>query len=375
MVCIALFKGYGASPGNIKYAGDLYDSVLKPIYDLNDEPLVSANEFEQGARHGGMYELHWFSEEGPQFEIIPFDQGIPLWSNDIRPKLLGFIWYRKIGESEYADYLDKDFIYRYEKIKGTWTALPEEKHGYRTVPVNCGPFQAEWKNLFDHALTLIDLKDKLLSQDVANEGERFNAAILVLKKRLSNAPDESGLTDADKVKMWKILDGSEDPANEAAFITRDIPTDFIEMALKVVNEDITKALQIIDAYDENFAGASGEAQKWRLLPMMYRFNSIKPYFLKFLQNRAKMICGHILVNVPFEGLDITIQADLPINQADIIRSAVELSTLTSKETALAYLPANILPNGVKAEMKLVKKSAPSTGLTLDDVDDEEDTQE
>jgi len=142
------------------------------------------------------------------------------------------------------------------------------------------------------------------------------------------------------------------------------------MALKVVNEDITKALQIIDVYDENFAGASGEAQKWRLLPMMYRFNSIKPYFLKFLQNRAKLICGHILVNEPFEGLDITIQADLPINQADIIRSAVELSALTSKETALAYLPANILPDGVEAEMEKIAESAPSVGLDL--VNEEEE---
>ena len=50
---------------------------------------------------------------------------------------------------------------------------------------------------------------------------------------------------------------------------------------------------------------------------------------------------------------------MPINQADIIKSAVELSTITSKETALRYLPASILPDGVEDELEKIEESKPN----------------
>lgn len=361
---VALLKGYSARPGNIQYSdldGDTYENTLRPIFNNQDEELITANEFEQGCKHGGMFELHWFMDGEPQFDLIPYSQAIPIWSSDLRPKLLGFIWHRLSGDIELANVYDSEKVYYFELKGNKWELIAEELHGYGVVPVNAGPFQNGWRNLFDHVLPLVDLADRLISQDVANEAERFNSALLVIKNRLSTALDSDGLSDVDKVKLWRILDGSEDPKNEAAFITRDIPTDFIDFAFKTVDRLIYEGLQMPNPNDDNFATASGVAQRFKLLSMEYLFASIEPYFVKFLQNRIKMICNHVLIRKPWDTVQINIIKNLPANEPELVKMAIDLSAITSRETALRALPKSLVPDLVK-ELETIKADSESASM-------------
>jgi SPP1 family phage portal protein len=369
---VALIKGYMAKPGNIVYQGSYYDSTLQPIYDYNDEQLTTADELEDCLIHGVCYELHWMDESSiKQFYPVPVEQGMPIFSDSLKPELIGFIWHRVLSDkSEIATYYDATTKYDFTKekdAKAEWKTGDESPHGYGVVPINIGKIDRDYRNLFDHVLPLIDLYDKLISEDVGNELQRFNNAIMLMAERIdTTSTDDDGRTMVDRLKEMRLIDGlspdGSDVRGKVAFATRDVPTAFLEFSAKQVERLIYEMLMIVNPNDDSFATASGIAQAYKLLAMEYLCAGIESYFSRFLQNRIKIISGLTSeLGDSTDGMDevtIEFKRNLPHNLAEIADVMSKLNGLVSEETLIGLLPNSLVPD-IEAELKRKAESVAS----------------
>lgn len=350
---VSLIKGYMAKPGNISYSGDYYNSTLKSIFDENDEELTTSDELEDCLIHGVCYELHWITDGVKQFYPVPVSQGLPIFSDDLKPVLEGFVWYRMgSDDAELATYYDAQVVQEFFKPKkGSWTTQGDYPHGYGQVPVNVGRIDREYRNIFDHCIPLIDLYDRLISEDVGNELERFNAAILAMAERIdATSTDDSGRTMIDRLKELRVIDGlgEGNVRDKIGFITRDIPTAFIEFAAGQVERLIYEMLMIVNPNDDNFAAASGVAQAYKLLAMEYLCAGIEAYFSRFLQKRIQLIAGISgeLGDVTDGANEVTIafHRNLPHNLAETAETMAKLKGQISDRTLIGLLPKSIVPD-------------------------------
>jgi SPP1 family phage portal protein len=381
---VAMIKGYMAKPGNIVYTGEYYTSTLAEIYNANDEEIITANEFEDALVHGSCYELHWMTEGVKYFYPVPVEQGCPVYSDDLKPKLIAFVWHRVLeDETEiatcYDDTYAQDFVYSSQAGKKTWIAQEPQPHGYGVVPVNVGQIDRDKRNLFDHVLPLIDLYDKLMSEDIGNELERFNAAIMLMANRIdATSTDETGRTMVDRLKELRLLDGvaedGTDVRNKVAFVGRDIPTAFISFASTQIERLIYEMLMIVNPNDDNFATASGVAQAYKLLGMEYLCASIESYFGMFLQNRIKIISG---IDSTINGtsgvndVSISFKRNLPHNLTEIADNIAKLTGLVSTETLLKMLPTSVVPD-IEEELERIEASKPETPFSAPEIADQDE---
>lgn len=381
---VSLYSGYMARPGTVTYSGEFYDTVLKPIFNGNDEELVSAQEFEQALIHGECFELHWAEDNGTElnFYPVPVSQGIPIYSNDLKPELEMFIWYRtRADKKELANVYDDMTIQFWARVVGgEWIMTAETPHAYGEVPVNVGRISSDCSNLFDHMLPLIDLYDKLISGEVANEAQRYSAALLMFAEKFDDVTeDETGRTMVDRIRELRLLDGmGDDPGKKAAYLTRDIPVAFIEFCMVTVERLIYETLPMFNPNDDSFAAASGVAQEYKLLAFEYKCAQIETYWSRFLQNRIYMINGVInglgTKTEGYEDVNIKFTRNLPRNLAELADTTAKLKGTLSDQTILTLFPSYIVPS-VKQEMLRLKGEMPTDSFDIVESEVEKDGEE
>lgn len=357
---IKLAKGYFAKVGNITYTSPTlegekgwFEENLANTYDKNNEEMQTACMFEDGLAYGEAWELHWFDKEsGFHFTVLPVDQCIPIWSDDIIPELIGFIWHRKAGDIERATYYDEKGYTEYVKEKDDWKENTEKSglHLYGRVPVLRATIDRDGRNLFDHCLPLMDFYDKMASM-VANEHEKFAESILLLRDAIDGVTkDESGLTAVDKVNLWRIMDKlGDNVASAAAYLERNVNDTFIQNTLDRLERLIYEMLCLFNPNDDAFATASGIAQAYKLLGFELAVADMESYFSQFLQARIKLIANHKSgrVKKPEEADFVTIHLarNLPF---DIERMATVATILSggkqvlSRETILKMFPSTMI---------------------------------
>ena len=113
---------------------------------------------------------------------------------------------------------------------------------------------------------VLDMYSKIISM-VGNEHEKFSEAILLLRDKIDNITvDENGLTDADKVAQWRILDGLGDNVNTAAaYLAKNVNDTFINNTLDRYERLMYEMLCLFNPNDDSFATGSGIAQAYKLL--------------------------------------------------------------------------------------------------------------
>jgi SPP1 family phage portal protein len=365
---VKLVKGYFAKVGNITYEDKAgwFEKTMAPIYDENDEELETAAIFEDSITYGSGFELNWWTKEDKfQFAPIPVDQAIPIYSDDLKPKMVAFVWYRCTqGEDELATWYDDKEYQEYVKTKDKdWTLIPGRSgpHLYGRVPILEANTDRDKRNLFDPVLPLIDAYDKL-SSEVANEHEKFAQSILLLRNTLDTIhADENGLTDADKVALFRVLDKLGDNVKDSAsYLERNVNDTFIDNTFNRWERLIYEMLCIFNPNDESFATASGVAQAYKLLGFELMVADIESYFSTFLQARIKLIAGHSLSGAKEGDADqvvIKFRRNLPFDLAGMADIAAKLKGLVSDETLLKLFPATVIDD-VDAELQRIKDEAP-----------------
>jgi SPP1 family phage portal protein len=355
---IQFILGYMFKPGNITYTGPYYDSTLKDIYDANEEELLNAEHAKTALIAGYSYEAHWTEDGQERFARVPAEQGIMVKSDDIVPRDIAFIrhWI-DIDRIHHVWVYDDSKVTIYSGNGGALVFEKEYDHGYKSVPVLEIPISDDLSNLFDHVLPLVDLMDKGLSEDIANEMQRLaNSYLLMANDIDSTTKDDNGETDVDKIKRTKIFSNlRDDVTRSVAFLTKNLNPEFINTALDRIERLIYDMIGVPNPGDETFANAvSGTALAYRLLPFEYLCASIEVYFTRFLQRRIRLI-GALDSTIngtdsAVADIDIKWARNLPMNHTEMIENAVKLSAILSKRSVLEYLPSDIVPD-VENELK------------------------
>jgi SPP1 family phage portal protein len=368
--------GYMAKPGLIQYEGDEYEEYLKPIFDQNEEPIITQNLFKKACIHGISFEVHWMENGQDQFAIIPTEQGIPVYSNDIRPKLVEFIWLKKIDDKEMAIVYGPDTVDTWAKSK-SWEIIDSEPHGYGKVPVVIYTINYDKENLFDHVRDLQDLYDRLLSQDISNEASRYQSAILAMAERIDSTPDENGFSMVDKLKQIGVIDGlgSEQPVqSKIGFITKDVPTNFIQLSLSTAKNDFWNCLGMPNPdQQDGSAETSGYALVIKNMAFEYQCSSIEGNFIRGLQDRVRLIAGHVLNS--FDGTKISIKMgrNTPFDLQQNAIVAAQLMGLWDKQALLDLFPPTVLSDEAKERiLGAVEEQAEATRMFNDALEPEDE---
>ena len=368
--------GYMAKPGLIQYEGDEYEQFLKPIFDQNEDPIITQNLFKKACIHGMSFEVHWMEDGQDQFAIVPTEQGIPVYGDDIRPKLIEFIWLKKIDDKEIAVVYGPDSVDTWTKEKG-WTIVESEPHGYGKVPIVIYTINYDKENLFDHCRDMVDLYDRLLSQDISNEAARYQAAILAMAERIDTTPDENGFSMVDKLKQIGVIDGlgSEQPVqSKIGFITKDVPTGFIQLALTTTKNLIYEMLGIPNPDQQNGSSeTSGYAMALKNMTFEFLCSSIEGNFIRGLQDRIRLIGGHVLNN--FDGTTISIKMgrNTPFDLQQNAIVAAQLMGLWDKQALLGLFPPTVLSDEAKERiLGAIEEQAEANRMFNDALEPEED---
>jgi len=349
--------------------GDYVSDVLKPIFDSNDEGLTTHEEFGTACAHGLAYEYHYTKDGEARFVEVPPEQCIAIWDDQLPPMLKGMIRYYGTtdGETEtkHATVYDAAEIAYYEgKGYDTLIETKREAHAYAEVPWAIGKINRRGENLFDHVLSIIDFRDRIVSEDYANEAQRFSNSYLLLRDRLSTELDELGLNEADKLRVTRTFEGlGEDVTKAVAFLVKNIPIDFIKNADELFERLSYDMMMLFDNKDMATTGEiSGIALAYKLLPFEYASATYEAYFSRFLQWRIRLI-QNVTGNLKAKPQDrpqvsIRFTRNLPFD----MQSAVEMYSKVAGASlpiriALKLFPPSLIPDIEEVAQEIERDSA------------------
>lgn len=374
---VKFIAGYMAKPGNIVYSGDFYDERLSDVYNACEESILTAEEMTTALIHGRAYELHWFDGSEPRFAEVPVGQSIMIYSDDLgifaKPRYFIRHW-RDSMFSTRADVYDSSTVQHWIGDGVSWKLESEELHGYKSVPVVEFTIDRDKANLFDHVLPIVDVLDKGVSEDIADELQRFANAYLLMAERIDDSQGTDGLTDVDRSKGVKVFDNLRDAVKtKVDFLTKNINPEFINSALDRLERLTYELMSIPNPSDDTFAASSGIALAYKLVPLEYLCTNIETYFSRGLQQRIRLISSLDATINGGDGVDevsISFHRNLPFDLSTMADVAMKLKGILSDEAILKLFPATIVPD-IEKELERLSISAPE--MTIDDNSQNDET--
>lgn len=360
---VGFVSGYMAKPGNIRYQGEFYEQTLKPIYNTCEEQLLNAELLTSCLKHGCAYTVHWNDGSNQYFAECPTEQSYMIYNDKLgifaEPEYFLRIW--RDGEHNYVDVWDSLNYIKYEYAGKAFMTLETKPHGYRQVPVVEYKINPDKANLYDHVCALIDILDKGVSEDLANELQRLASSYLLLANDIDGSTtDENGETEVDKIKRTKIFANlREDVSRQVAFLTKNLDPSFINSALDRLERLVYELIGIPNPSDDTFAASSGIALAYKLVPLEYLATTIEAYFTRGLQKRIRLISdGDYTINGNKEAQEVQISwtRNLPFDLESISRVAMALKGILSDETILKLFPTQIVSDVEEELEKIAKQS-------------------
>jgi SPP1 family phage portal protein len=368
---IRFVTGYMAKPGQIVYSSEdgYADTTLMPIFDTNDEQLLTQELFETALTHGEAWEYHYTQDGEKRFVEVPYGQCVPIWNNELPPKLVGMIRYYKEKDEEGGDkaevyFYDGTSITKYEgKDFNSLELSVESEHAYGEVPFVQYKISRDCSNLFDCVLPLIDEFDRVVSEDHANEARRFANSYLLLRNRLNTERDEEGKTELDRLKETRTFEDLGENVNTAvSFLTKNIPIEFIKNTTETFERLIYDMMQIINPNNVADTGEiSGVALAYKLLQFEYFCASCEAYFSRGLQWRIRLI-QNVSGNMKAKPqdrpqVDILFRRNLPFDMQSAVDQFTKLSGKElPTEIALKVFPADFIPDPAQTAKEMDDKA-------------------
>lgn len=384
------YTGYMAKPGNIKQAGigesDTFNENLQRIFKKNNEKLVTTEEFKTAVSLGDSFEIHWFDGDVPRFKNVSPEKVIPIYSDTLDEELESAIYYYTT-----TDILTKNITYNvivYEKDSYTEYISQEgwaegegttEKHSYGSVPVIhyhvnppaigslennefYTPYFKYYPAIFEKVKKLIDANDRVLSEDVLDELQRFASAYLKIRGLLYDdvQRDKDGRTDEDKVKSDRIIHLCES-TGDAEFLTKEIDSNFLEFSFNRVEKLVYKICNMVDFSDPKAIQDSGYAFRLQLLSMEFAAITYEIYFTLGLQKRIELLKNITaltkdsrLILDPEVEVNINWIRNIPVELEKLINNISTLARegLISEKTAIEQIPSEIIPDPVEELKRL-----------------------
>jgi len=292
---------------------EAYVKELQKTYNLNNEHIKTSRGFRNSCIFGMSYEVLYIDgmidtestsvKAEPKFFVADPREIILLYDYSPEPKpKMGIRFYRitddtKKVEVYYADRVEFYTMTRSSNDMSQWILTPDiikpmAVNFYGAVPIVPYYFGDEMMGVIRTVLGLIDALDVLYS-DSMNEFDRFAFAYLIMKK--------FGLTDPVKMKTPGVFSNAlanlkrsrifeHVPADaDIKFLTKDIPTGFIQFMKDALREQIHVQSHVPDFTSDKMAGASGRAIKRLLFDFENLISSTDADFDVGLIERIRLI--------------------------------------------------------------------------------------
>lgn len=353
-----IVTGYMGKPNTITYKSnnETYEETLNKIFKETDEPLKTNALIANQSKFGIAFEYVYIDENNmPAIAVVPPKEILPVYesinNDDIWCCLRAVYEKEENTECYYTLFIFyKTFIEVYSVIETSGSpdiqiAFVEEiPHFFAEVPI-----VGYWNNYeamadFEPVKSLIDSYD-LLNSDAINETERFASAYLVMKNVILADTKDANQQKVflEKIKQSRIFSISND--GDIQFLTKNIPTEFINSMRQAIREDIQYHSHIPDFRDQAFRSQSGEALKWSLFDFENLCSEKEALIREGLEKRIDLINNFLgFVGQETEEVYIKFERNIPISNSQLIDNAVKLKNagLLSDEDILKMLPRDIV---------------------------------
>lgn len=380
---------------------DEFIEAVNQVYKMNDTRRLTTQLYKEAVTQGVVYEIAFTRREMDgggflvEYAMVPANEIVTIFSDDLKPELLAFIWFRSISTGGTNTESIADVYYGPEKQinaqgetvivapgiverfvsrnRGQWDRDPngDSGHIFSRPPLNIYAINKEQISAFEAEKGLLFAIDKLLSKSV-NEIDRFNANLLVISGELD---DE----DLRRIHEWSILLGKQDSGESDPFyISKNLTNvdSFYNALADRMERLFHKSIKVPDFSDENFVGnSSGVALAFKMLGLEFLASQIDSYFDEGVRSRYGLIVEGLNAvserfNVGDYELIINNQRNLPVDLEARVRIAQLLTGIVSRETLLKFLPRQIVDDAEREIERLRQEGEIADPI---DVDDDVDT--
>jgi len=324
-------------PPVYKFSDEKAESVLRKVFDENDERTVDYEIAENMSIAGAGYELIYIGEDKRiRFTAVDPRNCFIICDGSVEERPLAGIRYWKDGDciagEAYMPYETLGFGIKNGKAEFnsrifTPFSLPN-LHEYKNNRFMCGDFDMVRDN--------IDAYNKALS-NVADDLQSIANAYLVLSG--FEQPDEETL---DILRRERVIGLPCDGGAE--YITKNISDSAIENHKRTLKQDILQVAQVPDLSDESFASAaSGISLKYKMWGIDQLFAKKCAGMEKGLFYRMERIREAIamLENSEIcpaeEAVSVQFVRNMPRDFSEEISNAAELSGIISRRTVFEML--------------------------------------
>jgi len=385
---ITTFTGYGYRPRYITYKANVeqiidangnvveqqdpieekYMKEIQQIFDKNNEHIKTSRAGRNTGIFGLSYELLYIDKEinvekisikaEPKFFTVDPREMIVLYDYSPEPKIVIAIRYYKTSANKYnVEVYYKTTIETYTRIRKDnatdWELTIAGKpytNFFGEVPVVAYYMGDEMSSIIEPVLPLIDALDVLYS-DSMNEFDRFAFAYLIMKKFGLTDPttkkDPSKMSQAlsllKRRRVFEYLPADAD----IKFLTKDIPTAFIQYMQQSIKEQIHIQSHVPDFTSPQMAsGVSGIAIQRLLFLFENLVSSAEADFDVGLLRRIELLTLVLTALKRATGttdmITISHKRNTPVNLMEFAQTSA-----TMKQAGLSrYLCADIWPDDI-----------------------------
>jgi len=379
---IRTITGYAYKPGNINYQfeNESDEEIVKEIYKANNEDVLNQILGTYQGTNGKVYELHLLTpdniNETTDYKItyLKAADGIAIYNHDIIPEMVAFIRMYIIDEYEWYDvYYNTETLTYKRKYKNNNTLgvdlkktpdielVEENTNLFQEIPVIETQNNVNYISDISVIREMIDAYDNIMSGGMV-EFSRFAFAYLRLVGMSLDPKDK------DKLKELRIFEGLENK-DAVTFLTKDIPTEFLEKMADRLKSEIHRQSFIPDIDDIQFSGsASGVAIDKFIYLMEFAVVDKEAYFRKTLRKRLQLI-SQIKPLADIDNIKITFNRNLPF---DDLQKAMVFEKLDGRGLSREWLITHYTKaEDAKVEMEKADEEAKERRANMPTIFDED----
>jgi SPP1 family phage portal protein len=359
---------------------ETFTNELKKLFDLNNEHVKTNRAGRNTGIFGLSYEIMYIDSDTvdgsikavPKFFTVDPRELIALYNFEPEPDIIMAIRYYMMDDPTkykvdvyYEDHIEH-YIRQKKDVNSTkWLLLPDaiptEVNLFGEVPVIAYYMGDEIQSIFENVITLIDAYDVLMS-DSMNEFDRFAFAYLIMKRiSLTNPIDKKDPVKSNnalkEIKRRRIFEGLDKDA-DIKFLTKDIPTAFIDSIGTKLREQIHIQSHVPDFSGDRMAGASGIAIQRLMFDFENLVSSAEADFDIALNRRIDLICRVLSILGKDGGHEmVTIQhkRNMPVNNKEFADTAFTMMQAGfSRRAIVGIMPEDIIPD-IEKELEYEKE--------------------
>ncbi len=368
---VDIILGYFA--GNpISYSSEEEELMerVQQVLDLNEEVVVNTSICKQVGIKGRAFEVLFLDENGDiRFAKLNAEECFIVYNDDIIPKKEYAVRMYKRDGDNYIDVYTKDEIMTYRRSTNEIKLIETVPHFFGDVPVVEYINNEEGIGDFERVISLIDSYDAQRS-NTQNDFDYFTDCYLKMTGNLSI--DEETIQDMKQNRLLLMPENSE-----ADFLIKNINDTALENHLNRLKQDIHKFSFTPDLTDDKFGQSiSGIALQFKLFGLSQIAIQKENYMRKGLYERLELIIRVLQIKGMREydkdDVSIMFKRNMPINELELIESAVMLKGIVSDETAISRLP---FVEDVAEEIEKIKEQQEYRLSDFDKEDDEDEQEE